>query len=275
MAAISSIIAGAGLASGLVGGAVAGARGSSQTERTTVAPATGQERELQRRAIDQYLQQIAQINQQQAMAQGLDPLRQQGLESMQGILSGQAFSNNPQELQQINAIREAQIRLGTQDIERQLGERIAQTNAAAGVRGLRGQALGSMQQQNTRLAGEQIGNVVNSAGLQAAQMAAENPYRRLAIQAPMAQNALSYADQLRQQAIQNRQLAANPALLDYMQRERIGSATTTRSTPGGGFLGGLTGAIGGAAGGFNMGVQGAGAFQQLQRSNPSSVEYWR
>jgi hypothetical protein len=241
-----------GLGLGAVGGMVAGSR---KTPGTKLAPAYGevgeQEKQLQQQAMQQYLQQLAQTQQFEQGISQLDPLRQQALQGYQDVLGGQAFQASPQELQQIDQLRQAQIGLGTQDINRLLGEATSQTSQMAGVRGLRGQALAQLQGQNNQAASQQIGNVVNSANMQAAQQAMENPFRRVAAQTPFMQQGLTYQDQLRQQAIQNRQLAANPAMLNYFQQGRATQQVTPSS--GGGFLGGLAGAISGAGAGLGFG----------------------
>jgi hypothetical protein len=185
------------------------------------------------------------------------------LQGYQDVLGGQAFQASPEELQQIDQLRQAQIGLGTQDINRLLGQATSQTNQMAGVRGLRGQALAQLQGQNNQAAAQQIGNVVNSANMQAAQQAMENPFRRVAAQTPFMQQGLSYQDQLRQQAIQNRQLAANPAMLNYFQQGR----STQQMTPGqsGGFWGAVGGGLGGAAGGLGLGVGVADAMNSFNK----------
>jgi len=263
MPALSSIALGVG-AAGALGGAISGAQGRTQTSTSNIPEAGPQERQLQQDAIAQYLQQRRLIDEQQAGLSQLDPFRTQALQGLQGIASGQAFQATPEELANINALRQAQIQLGTQDFSQQFQDLANRTNASAGIRGLRGQALGELQGQNLRTMGSQIGNIVNTAGVQAAQSAIENPYRRVAAQMPALQTGLTYQDELRQRAIQNRQLASNPALLGYFQQGRMANQSTTQRIPGGGIAGAIGGGVAGFGGGFNNAVQGLQGFNELR-----------
>lgn len=273
-------------AAGALGGAISGSKKTPGTVMQNAYGAVGdQERKMQQQAMQQYLRSIGLMNEQDQAISELSPLRQQSLQGIQGLLSGQAMQATPEELQQIEQLRQAQIQLGTQDINRLLGEATGQTAASAGVRGLRGQALAELQGRNVQAAGQQIGNVVNQAGVMAAQQVMDNPYRRIAAQSPFLQQGLTYQDQLRQNAAQNRTLASNPGLLQYFQQGRQQVGTTPSSGGGlggaiGGFLsGGAAGAglgsqLGGLTGGFGGRVGGgAGALtgsQQAAASTPFS-----
>jgi hypothetical protein len=258
MAAFSSIAIGGALAAGAIGGAIKGSQKTPGTQLTSTPSYSGalsaNEKQLQQQAIQQYLQQINQTNQLEQGIGALDPLRQQAISGYGDILSGQAMQATPQELQQIEQLRQAQIGLGTQDINRLLGQAQSQTNQLAGVRGLRGQALGELQGQNTQMAAQQIGNVVNQAGVQAAQQVMDNPFRRISAQQQALQQGLTYQDQLRQNAVQNRQLAANPAMLNYYQQGRAQQTTETTPSSGGGFWNGLAGGLSGGAAGLGLGT---------------------
>lgn len=256
---LETIALGAGALGG-IGGAIKGAKGTPAVNR--LAAAGADETALLAKARQQYQQQLNQIRAQEQGISALDPLRQQALGGFQGVLGGQAFQASPEELAQIDQLRQAQIQLGTQDIQRLLGEAIGQTTASAGVRGLRGQALAQLQGQNVQSAAQQIGNVVNTAGVQAAQQAMENPYRRVAAQTPFLQQGLTYQDQLRQQAIQNRQLASNPALLGYYQGERQSAGQLNTPAQRGSIADALAGFAGGGAAAFGAVGQGAGGFGQ-------------
>lgn len=241
-----------GLGVGALGGAISGAMKSKGPNiQSAYMPAGPEEQRLQQQALQQYMQQLQQTQQFEQGIGALDPLRQQAISGYGDILSGQAMQATPQELQQIEQLRQAQIGLGTQDINRLLGEATGQTNQMAGVRGLRGQALAELQGRNVDTAGREIGNVVNNAGVMAAQQVMDNPYRRIAAQQPALQQGLTYQDQLRQQAINNRQLAANPGMLNYFQQGR--ATQQVQPSQGGGFMGGLSGAISGAGAGIGFG----------------------
>lgn len=253
----------AGAAMGGTGGAIAGARGSRQYTEVSTPEAGPEERQLQQRAIEQYLQSIGLIGQQEQAATSLDPFRNQALQGLQNVMSGQAFQSTPEEMANIEALRQAQVNLGTQDIGRLLGQNLTRTAGSAGVRGLRGQALSTLQGKNMELAGREIGNVVNTAGLQAAQQQMENPYRRVAAQSPVMQMGLTYQDQLRQNAFQNRQLASNPALLGYFQQGRGMNARTTQVVPGGGFWGAVQGNQMGSMAGLGAGMSAMGGMSGM------------
>lgn len=257
----ASLIAGA----GALGGAMAGSQKNQVTQTTQLPGATEEERDLQRRSLEQYLAQLEQANRQEQQMQQLDPLRQQALQGYQDILSGQALQASPLDLQNIENIRRAQVQLGTQDIQSQLGDLLGQTANSAGLRNLRGQAFAELQGQNMEQAARQVGNVVNTAGLQAAQATQAAPYQRLQAQSPFLQQGLSYQDQLRQQAFANRQALQSPALMDSLLRERLASASTTQTQPGGGFAGALSGALGGLGQGAKVGGQLGSLFSSPQQ----------
>jgi hypothetical protein len=259
MAAATGTLLGIGAGLGALGGAVTGARGSGGMQQTTSFGAAGRdERKLQRQSMDQYLQSLQQLQQDQNYINQTDPLRQQALGIYQQGLDG-SLTASPQQLEAINQVRNAQIQLGTQGLEEQLGQRLRQTAGSAGVRGLRGQALAELQGQNLQMIGREVGNITNQAGLQAAQQAYLAPQQQM----NYAQQGMTYADQLRQQAFNNRQLAANPALLGMYQRERMGASTVSSPSQGGGFWGGLGGALAGAGSGFGGVANAAGALRGL------------
>lgn len=258
---LEALAIGAGV--GALGGAIKGAKGTAAVNRY-VAPGAA-ENKLVNQAQGQYNKQLGLIDQQQAGLAALDPLRQQALQGYQGVLDGSAFQANQQDLSQIGQLRDAQIQLGTQDIQRLLGEATGMTNSQAGVRGLRGQALAQLQGQNTQQAAQQIGSVVNQANAQAAQMAIDNPYRRVAAQGQAMQTGLTYQDQLAQQAIQNRQLASNPALLSYYQGNRSQQGSLNTPKQGGGFLDGVVGGLSGAAAGAGAAGQALAGYGQYQQ----------
>lgn len=268
MAAASSIALG-GLALGGLAGAMAGSQGTpDQTTTTTrgIAAATPEEERLREQSRQQYEAQLAQLQAQERALADVGRLREQSLAGYEGILTGRDLQASPEELANINRIREAQIGLGQQDIQNFLNQATAQTNRSAGVRNLRGQALAELQGRNVQAAGQEIGRLVGAANLQAAQSAQNAPFQRIAAQSPFLQQGLTYQDELRQRAVQNRQAAQNPALMQALQNERLATVSQTQFTPGreATFTDVLAGGIGGAAGGFNLGAQAGGAFQSLR-----------
>jgi len=246
---------------GALGGIASGLRGDQSTSQSFIPSATEEEQRLQKQSIEQYLKQLEEMDRQDQSVQSLDPLRQQALQGYGDILSGQAFGITPQEQSSIENIRQQQINLGSQDLERMLQERINQVNQSAGVRNLRGQALGELQGQNVEATARELGNIVNTAGLQAAQSAQALPYQRIQAQSPFLQQGLSYQDQLRQQAVQNRSLAQSPAQLERLMQERLAQGGQTNQTAGGGLGGAIGGALGGLSGGFRLGEAAQGLSQ--------------
>lgn len=264
MAAASSIALG-GLALGGLAGAMAGSQDTPdqlQYQTRQISGPGAEEQLLRDQSRQQYEAQLAQLAAQERALAETGGLRSQALSGYEQILGGQALQANQQELDNINRIRQAQIGLGQQDIENFLNQATAQTSRSAGVRNLRGQALSELQGRNVQAAGQEMGRLVGQANLQAAQSAQNAPFQRIAAQQPFLQQGLSYQDQLRQQAVQNRQASQNPALMQALQNERLATVGTTNMTPGreATFMDGLTGFVGGAAGGLNMGTQLAGAF---------------
>lgn len=246
-------IAEIGLGVGALGGFLSGAKGTpDQKQITSRGPASPEELQLQQQGMQQYLKQLGLLGGVDDNVQDLDPLRQAALGQQMGVLTGQAFAPNQQELSQIENMRQQQINAGTGDIQRFLDQNQGQIASSAGMRGLRGQALAQLQGQALDTAGQQFGNLVNQAGMQATQSQMQAPYQRVAAQAGAAQQGMTYQDQLRQQAINNRQMASNPALLSYYGNMR--DTITTQPGQKGSFLGGVQGALMGGMTGYGQGV---------------------
>lgn len=254
MPALTSIALGLG-GLGAIGGAISGANGSTQTTTRNVPPPTQQEIDLQNNSMANYLQQLALSNQQQSDIQGGAGVQDASRSALQNIIGGQSFNLNPQQQEQINSIRQAAVQAGTQNVQDFVNQNLSSIGNNAGVRGLRGQALSELQGRAIGRGAEAIGNLSSQANLTAAQQALDVPYRQAQLQGSLANSNANFMEALRQQAIQNRQQLQNPALMQNLQNERLGSASTTQSTPGS-----LAGAIGGALGGFGSVGSGALSF---------------
>jgi hypothetical protein len=255
----TAALVGAGIsaASKGVGAAIAAKKGTpGKSQTTSFAAASPEELDLQRQSIAQYMKQLELNNQQEAGISQYDPMRQQALQGYGDILGGQAFNMTAQEQQNIQNLRNSSIAQGTEDVNRYTQEGIRQVQGAAGTRNLRGQALGALQGQVVEQGQRQIGDITRQANQFAQQQAISLPYQRIQAQQPFLQQGLSYGDQLRQQAIQNRQLAQNPIALQRMQQERMAASTTSspgqKGSVGAAIAGGLGGAIGGAGDFLNL-----------------------
>lgn len=245
---------------GGVGGAIKGGKGTpdeskltSQTQTTTLPGASRQERDLQSQALQafQRQQQLAQ-GQEQSAAQ-FDPLRQQAMQGFSDIIGGGAFNLTPDEMARLQQQQQALVAQGQAPIERLLEERMRGVLDSAGGRNLRGQALGALQGQVLQAGAQELGDITRQANAITAQQALQIPGQRIAAQSPFLQGGISFADNLRQQAIQNQQALSNPALLQSMLSQRLAQGTTTTSgnttIPGqrGGFGGALLGGLTGGA----------------------------
>lgn len=251
-AAIGLGLAGAGSAAG----AIAGAGDKTVNTTRNVAPASAAELALQQDSMRQYNYQKALADQYQAGINGPNGSQQMQDQARQfygNVLNGNAFNANPQQDARINAIRDAQVNLGSQDINKFLQQNLTGLSQQAGVRGLRGQAYSELQGQELRGAGEQMGKLVGGANLTAAQQQYQSPYQMLAAQTPYAMQGMTLADQQMQQAIANRQALQNPVMLQNYLSERTGAAGSTQTTPGS-FGGAVGGALAGFGGGLNTGM---------------------
>lgn len=294
--ATMAIVLGGTAGAGAVAGAVRGKQGTPEqrvdttqnqtnTQQTTFAPATEQERQLQQQSMQQYLAQLGLIDQYGQSAAQADPLRQAALGASQGIIGGQAFALSPDELARIQASRSALIEQGAADVNRYTDERLRQVVSGAAGRGLRGQALGALQGQVIDTGAQQLGNITRDANRVAAEQALQLPQQRIAAQSPFIQQGLTLADALRANAVEMRQLAQNPYMLSLLNNERLRSGTTTSSTSGGStqitparpgnwtnaFIGGLTGGLSGATAGANVigGINGINAGTNMTTPTPA------
>jgi hypothetical protein len=255
---IETALIGGAIAGG-VGGAAKGAKGTPDqvtNNKTTIAGPGQAEQDLQAQSLHQYSQAQNLANQYESQLGSAQSLQDQARQAASRVLGGEAFNITPQEQAQIEAIRQATVQAGTGDIQDFLNRQMSGVVASGGGRGLRGQALGSLQGQVIDTGARQLGNLASQAQLTAAQQAFQAPYQRLGAQSPYIQGGMSFADQMRQQAQQNRNLLQSPWMLQAYQRERMAQPTTQGVIPGqpGGLGNAIIGGLGGAASGANIGI---------------------
>lgn len=252
-----------GLAAGLAAGGAAlglisGAGGSEQTTTRNVAPPSQRERDLQEQSFQNYLQQLQLAQQQEAGIQGGAGLQEAARGGIESILNGQSFAATPEEEARINQYRQALVDQGAFDVQNLINQNVQRLTASAADRGVRGQALSELQSQGINSGAQQLGSIVRQANVTAAQQLMDNPYRRAQLQGSLANQNANFMENLRQQAIQNRQQLQNPALMQTLQNERLAAAGSTTVQPGS-----LGGAIGGALGGAGSLLSAGAAFKKI------------
>lgn len=254
MPALTSIALGLG-ALGAVGGAISGASDEVTTSGRNVAPPSQRELDLQNQSMSNYLQQLAMANQQEnAIGQG-QGLQDTSRGTLQDVIGGEAFNINPEQQNQINAIRQASVDAGTGNVQDFVNKNLSDVSNSAGVRGLRGQAVSELQGRAIGEGARQIANLQGQANVTAAQQSLDVPFRQAQLQGGLANSNSNFMENLRNQAMQNRQQLQNPVLMQTLQNERQGNASTTTTNPGS-----FGKAVGGALGGFGSVANGTLGF---------------
>jgi hypothetical protein len=286
MAAITSAVVGAvGVGAGIAGQVAQSKRAKAQQEADAAARAQGSQLQLgqksqaqqalERQSQAQYNNATNLINQQEAQLQSLDPLRQAALAQQQGILDGSAFQATDAERQGLQDLRQALLDQSAYDIGLATDAGLQKATSNAAVRGLRGQALGQTRAQVVNQGQEDYGRQLQALNAQYQQALLQTPYQRVQAQAQAAQNGLTYQDQLRQQALNNRLTAQSPYLLQQMQQERLatgrqigGPATQIAGNPG------IAGGLAAIGQGFASGVGAYKAINEAQglRNQVSPVQ---
>lgn len=276
MAAATAMAIGGAAGAGALAGGIQGYKGTpdqvttqSGTSQTTFGEKSAQQQQLEQQSLGQYERALAlqgQLEQSVAGQSGLDALQLQARQAQQGIVGGQAFNVTPEEQLLINQQRQGLIEQGGADIDRFLKERLQMVGESAGARGLRGQAVTSLQGDVLQTGAEQYGDVVRQANQMALERQAQAPLQRIQAQSPFIQQGFSSADLLRQQAAANRASLQNPMLLQQLQQERLASGKTT--TTGENVLKGQEGSwtnalTGGLTGGLQGGAIGANAMSGM------------
>lgn len=268
---IEAAVLGGGALLGGIGGAAKGAKGTPeqiQTSKTTLPGAGLKEQELQRKSLEQYEQAQNLASQYEGQIGSAQSMQDQARQAASRIMGGEAFAITPQEQAQIEAIRSATVQAGSGDIQDFLNRQMAGVVQSGAGRGLRGQALGGLQGQVIDTGARQLGNLASQAQLTAAQQSFQAPYQRLQAQSPYIQGGLSFADQMRIQAQQNRNLLQSPWMLQAMQQERFRQPTVEGVIPGqkGSVGDAILGGLGGALGGANIGGSALRGIAQFDRS---------
>lgn len=253
---------GTGLALGLgslVGG-LAGGSDETQTRTVNIAPPSGMERDAQEKSWQSYLQQLNLAQQGEQGIQGGAGVQGAARQSLESILGGQAFNLTPEEQQRIQDIRSSMISQGSDEVQKMINENIQRANASAATRGVRGQALSELQGRGISAGAEQMGNLVQQANLVAAQQAQQAPLQRIGLQGGLANQNANFMEQLRQQAIANRQALQNPVLMNNLQQERMAAAGVTNTNPAS--FGDIAG---GALAGAGAGIKALSLFDQQKK----------
>lgn len=279
---VSGILGGA---AGMIGGTVAGLRGTpdQRTFDTTTTTrqvedimSTEERAKAERDLFEAGLRDIGAARDQATSLESrigeMSPLEQASMDQYLNIVGGQAFNVTPEEQALIDQQRQQQIQSGEADINEFLDQRLQGIVQSAGGRGLRGQALGELQGNALKEASRAQQSLVGQANAAALSRQQNLPFQRISSQQPFLNQGFSAGDVLRQQAIANRMTLSNPSLLSNLYNERMNRAGTTSQiehltpgTPGGNFWDGLMGATTGGvqgmqlAGGGTSGGGGGGA----------------
>lgn len=252
------------LGGGALLGGIAGGGGSRQTTSTSVPAPNYIETSLQEDALQNYLKQQNLINQQEASIKGGQNVQQGARGTLEDIFNGTAYDLNPAQMQQIENVRNANIAAGMGNVNEFIQNQLQGVNASAAERGVRGQALSELQGRAIGEGARQVANLTAQANQIAAQQSMDNPYRQAQLSGGLASQNSNFMEQLRQNAINNRNVMQNPALMQYYQSDRMGSPSQTTSTPGsfGSVLGGALGGAGSIAGGMGNLMQGQAALNR-------------
>lgn len=279
MAAITGAIAAGVGAATAVAGAVKGARGTpaqTVTSQKTLAPKTAQQQQLEAQSLNNYNQQQGLADQYSGNIDQAQSLRDPAIQQYLNQINGTAFQATPQELAQIQTLRDAMVTQGTQGINQFVKDGLTSATSGAAARGLRGQALGALRGQVVNNATNQVAGVQNQANTFAAQQAIQQPYQRVAAQQNALTTGLTYADQMTQNAIANRQALQSPFLLGQDAAARLAGGTSTSTTPrqGGGVADGILAGAAGLSTGLGQAANTLGSLRDLgalqQRSQPIS-----
>lgn len=232
MPAAPVIAAGITAAASASAGSKGGPEAINSTKQTTFAAPGDQERKLQQQSIDAYLKQQQLTGQAEQGLSGADQYEQASQRAGLDILNGNAFNPTQSEQQRISDLRNQLLQESQGNINQFLQEGETGATRQAGLRGLRGQAASQIQGQVLKLGADQYGQALRSANTQAAQQYLQLPQQRIAAQQGLIGQGLSFADQLRNQAIQNQLLLQSPIALQTLMNERLaGGKTTTLETP--------------------------------------------
>ena len=230
MSQLTSVALGVGAAGGLAQGIGNMLFGGKSQEQKALEQMSMEDFKRQRELATMLEQQI----------QGREGIQGQAQGTIGGLLSGEGFALTPEEQMRINQLSQARVQQGASQIDRMLDERLKNIQRQSAARGVRGQALSELQGQAVRGGAEALTDIVNQSNVLAAQQQMQLPQQRAALQANLGTNFSNFADALRQQALNNRTVTQNPALLSGLRQERL------QSTPGPGVFDAISGGLSGA-----------------------------
>lgn len=267
----AAAIALGGMAAGGVAGAIKGAQGTpEQRVNSELGAMTPEQQQAIRDSLASFQAGQAGIGQQEQDILARMGLQNQSRDVLGQALGGSLFQMTPQEQAQLESIRNSQIATGQTEIGRLLEQGLGRTEASAAARGVRGQALSELQGQQTNIASQRLQDVINQANQGFASGAMNLPMQRAAQQIGIAGQGASFADQLRQQALQNRLQFQTPGALSTLSNERIAGASKVIPGQEGSFGDALIGLIGGIGGtGQAVGNVGGG-IANLQKAFPGA-----
>lgn len=148
-----------------------------------------------------------------------------GLENQAGgvyedLMSGAAYEYTPTELNRARDFSNLQTQRTGNEVNRFLDERLAGISSDAAGRGLRGQAVTQLETGATTAAADLLQRRLLEQQMQEMNMLDQMSGRRIQGQAGAAGAMQNYGTGLQQQAISNRQIMQNPALLNMLREDR-------------------------------------------------------
>jgi hypothetical protein len=190
--------------------------------------------QLERSSLEQFKKQQALVAQQEADIAQRAGLEAAGRGTLADIAGGGAFALSPEEQARIDQLRQSEIDVGSNEINRLLDQRLGELQANLAQRGVRGQAASQLQADVLGEGARSLESRILAANQNAAQQALALPGQRVGIQAGVGQNLANFQDQARQQAIANRQALQDPVLLQQLRDERLktGKQVTDQTTSG-------------------------------------------
>jgi hypothetical protein len=184
---------------------------------------------LEQSSLDAFRRQQQLAAQSEADIAARAGLQEAGRGALSDIAGGEAFALSPEEQARIDQLRQTEIDVGSNEINRLLDQRLGELQANLAQRGVRGQAASQLQADVLGEGARSLESRILAANQNAAQQALALPGQRVGIQADVGQNLATFQDQARQQAIQNRQALQDPVLLQQLRDERLKTATTRTS----------------------------------------------
>lgn len=202
---------------------------SSNTSQTTFAAAGKTEKELLDASVSNFKAQQTLVGDAEAQIKANQALENQAQGTVGSVLGGGAFALSRDEQNRINALRGANIDAGTMSVNKMLDDRLANLQADAARRGIRGQAVSQLQTGALAVGAESLDRNTLEANRIAAEQAISMPGQRVGIQAQTAGQFADFADAARQQAIQNRADLQDPVALQQLRDERLRGGVTSET----------------------------------------------